>query len=72
LLEDRAADAARLLGALQAKRDRGEPFLTPAEIVGLTDPEALARAALTPAEFDAAFEEGRAWPREQAIDFAGS
>jgi predicted ATPase len=72
LLEDRAADAARLLGALQAKRDRGEPFLTPAEIVGLTDPEALARAALTPAEFDVAFEEGRAWPREQAIDFAGS
>ncbi len=70
LLDGRPADAARLAGALQAKRDRGGAFLTPAEIINLPDPEHGAREALPPDEFEAAYAEGRQWSREQALDFA--
>jgi predicted ATPase len=70
LLEGRPADAARLLGALQAKLDRGGPLLAPSQAVGLPDPDVAARAALAAAEFEAAFEDGRNWSPEQAIDFA--
>jgi tetratricopeptide (TPR) repeat protein len=67
VLERRHADAARLVGALAAMRDRGGPFLTPAENLGLPDPEIAARAALPAAEFDAAYAEGRSWPIETAL-----
>jgi hypothetical protein len=68
LLEGRPADAARLLGALQAKLDRGGPLLAPSQAVGLPDPDVGARAALPAAEFEAAFEDGRSWsPSRRSI-----
>ena len=65
--ERRPRDAAQLLGALQAMRDRGEPFLMPAEVIGATDPEPEIRRSLSAEEFAEAFAEGRAWPFEVAL-----
>ena len=59
-----------MLGALQGLHDRGEPFLVPGAVMGLYDPEPDIRAALPEAQFDAAFEEGRRWPREDAVTTA--
>jgi len=68
--DGRSADAAKLLGALQTLRDRGEPFLVPSAIMGIHEAEPDVRAALPPDEFDPLYEEGRAWPRDEAIRMA--
>ncbi|HEY7025226.1 MAG TPA: adenylate/guanylate cyclase domain-containing protein [Candidatus Limnocylindrales bacterium] len=68
--DGRPADAARLLGALQQMRDRGDPFLVPSAVMGIHEAEPDVRATLSAEQFDEAFEEGRAWPRDQAIDMA--
>jgi predicted ATPase len=68
--DGRPADAARMLGALQGLHDRGEPFLVPGAVMGLHDPEPDIRAALSQADFDAAFQEGRQWPRDDSISQA--
>jgi predicted ATPase len=65
--DGRPRDAALMLGALQRMSDMGEPFLIPGAVMGLREPEPDVRAALSPTEFDAAFAEGRAWPRDYAI-----
>ena len=70
LLERRYVDAARLIGALQALRDGGEPFLTPSEVIGLSDPAGETRAALSPEAYAAAFAEGQAWTRDDALERA--
>ncbi|HEY5521421.1 MAG TPA: tetratricopeptide repeat protein [Candidatus Limnocylindrales bacterium] len=67
LLEGRPVDAARLAGTVQAIRDTAEHLLTPIELIGLPNPEDGARAALPAAEFEAAFNEGRALSIEKAI-----
>ena len=48
-------------------RDRGEPFLMPAEVIGATDPEPEIRRSLSTEEFAEGFAEGRAWPFEVAL-----
>lgn len=65
-------DAARLLGAVQVVRDRGEPFLAPGSVIGLPDIEPQVRSALPAAEFQEAFEEGRGWPEEKALEIAAA
>jgi len=67
-----AREAAVLLGALQAIRDRGEPFLTPGVIMDLADPEPGVRAELTQEEYAEAFAEGRGWPPSEAFDRAAN
>jgi len=70
-LEDgRPIDAAKALGGLQQIRDRNEPFLLPGAVMGLRDPEQDARSALAADDYEAAFAEGRAWPRDAAINEA--
>ncbi len=66
--EDRPVDSARLLGALQALRDRGEPFFTPAEVFGLPDPEPATREKMAAEEFEVAWAEGRTWSIDTALD----
>jgi predicted ATPase/class 3 adenylate cyclase len=67
-LEDgRPGDAAKLLGALQRMRDRGEPFLVPGAVMGLRPAEPDVRSALSAEEFDANFAHGRAWSHDEAI-----
>ena len=68
--DGRPADAAKLLGALQRLRDRGEPFLAPSTIMGIHEAEPDVRAALPEDQFETRFEEGRAWSREEAIRMA--
>jgi tetratricopeptide (TPR) repeat protein len=65
--EKNYALGAGLLGAVQKMRDQGSPFLLPSEVIGLLDPEAEIRGALTPEDFDAAFMLGRSWTREEAL-----
>jgi len=55
---------------LQEMRDRGEPMLTPSSVMGMRDVEPDIRAGLAADEFDAAFAEGRAWPRDEATTMA--
>ena len=68
--EGRPADAARLVGALQGMRDRGQRFFTPSDVIPFPDPEPAARAALPVTEFEQAWKEGRDWPAEVAVAFA--
>ncbi len=56
--DGRPRDAAKMLGALQQMRDRGDPFLLPGAVMGLREPEPDVRAALSADEFDACFAEG--------------
>jgi predicted ATPase/class 3 adenylate cyclase len=63
-------DAAKMLGALQGLHDRGEPFLVPGAVMGLFDPELDIRRALSEADYEAAFQEGRGWPRDTAVNLA--
>jgi hypothetical protein len=67
LAEGRPAAATRSLGALQALRDRGVRFFTPWQVLPIADPEMGARSALTEAEFEAAWREGRQRPPDQAL-----
>ena len=68
--DGRPRDAAMMLGALQEMRDRSEPMLTPSSVMGLRDVAPDIRAALSEDEFEAAFAEGRAWPRDAATTTA--
>lgn len=70
VLEGRAADAARLLGAIAGLRETGEQFFLPSEVNPLPNPEPRARQQLSPEQFQAAFEEGRRWPVEEALGHA--
>ena len=68
--DGRPEDAAKLLGALERLRDRGEPFLAPSTVMGIHEAEPDVRAALPADQFEQLFEEGRAWSRDEAIRMA--
>jgi tetratricopeptide (TPR) repeat protein len=68
--EERPADAARLLGAIAGLHERGERFFLPSQVGSLSDPEPSARAQLSHDEFEVAFEEGKRWPVETALEHA--
>ena len=70
VLDGRADDAARLLGAIAGLRETGEQFFLPSEVNPLPSPEPGARQQLSPEEFRVAFEEGRRWPPEKALSHA--
>jgi non-specific serine/threonine protein kinase len=68
--EGRPVDAGRLLGAIEGLRDRGERFFLPSDNIPFTNPEDATREQLSRQAFEAAFEEGRRWTVEKALEYA--
>ena len=70
--EGRPFDAARLLGAIANLRETGEQFFLPSEVNPLPNPEPAARDRLSGEDFQTAFDEGRRWHLENALEYATS